>query len=396
LVNVCFLTPEFYPVTGGTGSYVYNLSRLLIRCGNEVFVVTKDGGCYPNLAEAIHTVFIKSAGLPVIDPLLFYRASRRKLSELKSYCKIDILHANLPLIPNFAVPRDLGEALISTVHSTWEGEANAVKHEAFNRLNLNEKIVRLFTWFLKQFEYDLLKRSDRIIAVSEYTKGEILRNYDLPAWKIKVIFNGVDLEKFKPANDKVAIKRRLGFKEDELLILYVGRLYSRKGLPTLISSIPYVVRKIRNVRFLISGKGLRDEEQRLKGYVKKFKVESNVCFLGYYPDEMLPRLYQAADIFVFPSIYENMPFAVLEALASGLPVITTKVGGIPEIIDDGENGFLIEPFNARKLAERLLYLVENPTVAYEMGAAGRKTVEERFNWNKIIKQITAVYREVLA
>ncbi|MEM0489273.1 MAG: glycosyltransferase family 4 protein, partial [Candidatus Bathyarchaeia archaeon] len=134
----------------------------------------------------------------------------------------------------------------------------------------------------------------------------------------------------------------------------------------------------------------------LKGYVKKFKVESNVCFLGYYPDEMLPRLYQAADIFVFPSIYENMPFAVLEALASGLPVITTKVGGIPEIIDDGENGFLIEPFNARKLAERLLYLVENPTVAYEMGAAGRKTVEERFNWNKIIKQITAVYREVLA
>ncbi|MEM2459536.1 MAG: glycosyltransferase family 4 protein, partial [Candidatus Bathyarchaeia archaeon] len=335
-------------------------------------------------------------GLPVIDPLLFYRASRRKLSELKSYCKIDILHANLPLIPNFAVPRDLGEALISTVHSTWEGEANAVKHEAFNRLNLNEKIVRLFTWFLKQFEYDLLKRSDRIIAVSEYTKGEILRNYDLPAWKIKVIFNGVDLEKFKPANDKVAIKRRLGFKEDELLILYVGRLYSRKGLPTLISSIPYVVRKIRNVRFLISGKGLRDEEQRLKGYVKKFKVESNVCFLGYYPDEMLPRLYQAADIFVFPSIYENMPFAVLEALASGLPVITTKVGGIPEIIDDGENGFLIEPFNARKLAERLLYLVENPTVAYEMGAAGRKTVEERFNWNKIIKQITAVYREVLA
>ncbi|MBC7130338.1 glycosyltransferase family 4 protein, partial [Candidatus Bathyarchaeota archaeon] len=349
------------------------------------------------VAEDIRTFFVKASELPLIDPLLFYRSSHRLLERLRTSYPVDIVHTNLPLIPSFAVPNNLGKALVSTVHSTWDGEANAIKHEAFNRLNMNEKIVRLFTWVLKQFEHHLLKRSDRIIAVSEYTKREILKNYEIPEWKIKVIFNGVDLERFKPVEGwlKAKLKRELGFSEKELLVLYVGRLYSRKGLPTLISAMPSVVKKAGNVRFIISGKGFRDEERRLKDYVKKFGVEEKVVFLGYYPDEKLPSLYRAADIFAFPSIYENMPFAVLEALASGLPVVTTKVGGIPEIIDDGRNGFLVEPFNSSKLADRLLYLVENPAVASEMGMAGRRTVEEKFNWKRIVKQVIQVYQEAL-
>jgi glycosyltransferase involved in cell wall biosynthesis len=396
LVNVCFITPEYYPITGGTGSYVYYLSNMLVEHGNNVSVVTKDSEYAAQATiDKIRTFTVKASGIPMIDPLLFFQASSRKLNEIKAQFKVDIAHANLPLIPNFVVPNDFGEVLVSTVHSTWDGEAKAIKNEPFMGLNFNEKIVRSFTWVLKQFEYRLLKRSDRIIAVSGYTKREILKNYDIPAWKIKVIFNGVDLEKFKPAEDKARFKWALGFSEKDLLILYVGRLYSRKGLPTLISAIPPVVRKARNARFLISGKGLSGEEKKLKSYVEKFKVTQNVVFLGYYPDEKLSSLYKAADIFVFPSVYENMPFAMLEALASGLPVVTTRVGGIPEVIEDGKNGFLINPYDSRGLANRILYLIENPKMASEMGILGRRTVERKCNWDNIVKQVLEVYNEAL-
>lgn len=398
MVNVCFITPEFYPVTGGTGAYVYHLSRLLANRGDNVYVVTKGSACEEaSSPEALQAIQIKASGLPLIEPLLFYRASRRRLIELKASHSIDVVHANLPLIPSFAVPQGLGKALVSTVHSTWVGEAHALRHEAFNRLNMNEKTVRLLTWLLKKFEDHLLKRSCRIIAVSEYTKKEILENYRVPAWKIKVIYNGVDLERFTPADKwlKIKLKRKLGFSGEEKLILYVGRLYSRKGLPTLIGAVPKVVRKAPNAHFLISGKGLGDEAQRLKRLVKKFGVEDKVHFLGYYPDEKLPNLYRAADLFVFPSIYENMPFAVLEALASGLSVVTTRVGGIPEIIVDGVNGFLIEPYDSLRLAEQLIFLIENPALAFEVSQAGRRTVEEKFNWKSIVSQVADVYREAI-
>jgi glycosyltransferase involved in cell wall biosynthesis len=91
-----------------------------------------------------------------------------------------------------------------------------------------------------------------------------------------------------------------------------------------------------------------------------------------------------------------MPFAMLEALASGLPVITTTVGGIPEVIQNGKNGFLVKPYDSKGLAEKILYLTENPNVASEIGIAGRKTIEVKFNWDNIVKQVLQVYNEALA
>ncbi len=398
-MNICFITPEYYPITGGTGSYVYYLSRMLRKYGSSPLVITKGNKYEGSMSkDEIRVLQIKVRDIPLLGPILFFKSSYRSLSKLKAEFSVDIAHANLPLIPSFAIPNGFGKTLISTVHSTWEGEARALEKEPFSSLNTNEKIVRTFKEILKRFEYKLLKRSNRIIAVSEYTKREILKNYNVPAWKIKVIYNGVDTWKFKPAkkDEKNLYKRELGFREDDFLILYVGRLYSRKGLPTLIETIPHVAKKFRNIKFVISGKGLEDEEERLRRYAKKLKVEEKLVFLGYYPDEKLPNLYAAADIFVFPSIYENMPFAMLEAMASGLPVITTTVGGIPEVIKNGRNGFLVRPYDSKGLAEKILYLMENPSVACEIGIAGRKTIEVKLNWDNIVKQVLQVYNEALA
>jgi glycosyltransferase involved in cell wall biosynthesis len=124
-------------------------------------------------------------------------------------------------------------------------------------------------------------------------------------------------------------------------------------------------------------------------------IEDQVKFLGYVPDEKLPSLYSASDIFVLPAIYENFPFAILEAQATGLPVISTKVGGIPEFLVDNENGFVIDPGDSIQLTQRLLALLQDAKLAKEMGDRGRKLIEEKFDWRIITGQVIDLYHKLL-
>jgi glycosyltransferase involved in cell wall biosynthesis len=134
---------------------------------------------------------------------------------------------------------------------------------------------------------------------------------------------------------------------------------------------------------------------KLNAHAERLGVRGNIVFTGYTPDRELPKLYQAADIFAFSTFYEHHPFAVLEALATGLPVVTTTVGGIPETIDSGKNGFLVEPFNPKQFSEKILYLLEHPAGATEMGAKARKTVVEQLDWRIVVKDAMKVYDEAL-
>jgi glycosyltransferase involved in cell wall biosynthesis len=135
---------------------------------------------------------------------------------------------------------------------------------------------------------------------------------------------------------------------------------------------------------------------KLIAHAERLGVKNNIVFTGYYPDKKLPLLYQAADVFAFSTFYEHHPFAVLEALATGLPLVTTTVGGIPETINSGKNGFLVEPFNPRQLSEKILYLLEHPTFAAEMGAQARKTIVENYDWRIVVKDAMKVYDEALS
>jgi len=323
-------------------------------------------------------------------------ASNRKLQSVRNTANVDVTHPQLPLTPNFAVPPSFGKALVCTVHSTWKGEAEAIRNEPYSRLNANEKFLVSFNWFLRFFEEGMLKRARKIIAVSHFTKWELTNYYKIPACKIQVIHNGVDINKFQPAADKRKVKAELGFNPDDLAIVSVGRLYARKGLFTLIESMPAVTKRFSNAKFIISGKGQSDEMHKLIAHAEKLGVKDNIVFTGYYPDKKLPKLYQAADVFAFSTFYEHHPFAVLEALATGLPVVTTTVGGIPETIESGKNGFLVEPFNPKQFSDRILYLLEHPVEAEEMGAKARKTVEQQLDWRIVVKEAMKVYDEVLS
>ncbi|MGD0069944.1 MAG: glycosyltransferase family 4 protein [Candidatus Bathyarchaeia archaeon] len=395
--KVCFISPEYWPLSGGTGAYVYYLSNELMKNGYKICVVTgSDQTLDIKVNEQLNVFFLKIPKMPVIKSFMLAASSYRKLNSVRGSVNVDITHANLPLTPNFAVPPNFGKTLVCTVHSTWKGEAEAIRGEPYSRLNANEKFMVSFNWFLRIFEEKMLERANKIIAVSHFTKRELLEYYKVPERKIRVIHNGVNVNKFKPAQDKRKVKEELGFNPDDLTILSVGRLYARKGLFTLIESMPAVVNRFKNAKFIISGKGQSDEMRKLIAHAEKIGVKDSIIFTGYYPDKKLPKLYQAADVFAFSTFYEHHPFAVLEALSTGLPVVTTSVGGIPETIESGKNGFLVEPFNPKQFADRILYLLEHPAEAAEMGLLARQTILERFDWRIVVKDVLKVYDEALS
>jgi glycosyltransferase involved in cell wall biosynthesis len=397
MTKVCFISPEYLPLSGGTGAYVYYLSNELIKHGHSIYIVTGyDKSTDLKVNEQLYVFFLKTPKTPVVKSFLFAGSAFRKLNKIRDACPIDIAHSNLPLVPSFAVPTGFGKTLISTVHSTWKGEAEAIKCEPYSRLNPNEKFMVSFNWFLRIFEEKMLARSNKIIAVSDFTRRELLQYYRVKEEKIRVIHNGVDVNKFKPAGDKGKAKEELGLNPEDIAILSVGRLYARKGLFTLIESMPAVIRRFRNAKFVISGKGQSNEMKKLIAHAEKLSIRDNIIFTGYFPDKKLPKLYQAADVFAFSTFYENLPFAVLEALSTGLPVVTTCVGGIPEMIDSGKNGFLVQPFNAKELSDRVLYFLEHPAEADEMGFLARKIILERFDWRFIVKKVLRVYEEALS
>jgi len=125
-------------------------------------------------------------------------------------------------------------------------------------------------------------------------------------------------------------------------------------------------------------------------------VKDKLIFTGYFPDQKLPKLYQAADVFAFSTFYEHHPFAILEALSTGLPVVTTCVGGIPETIQSGKNGFLCQPFDSQEFSRRIIYLLEHSGEAAEMGQQARKTILEQFDWKIVVKKVIEVYNKILS
>jgi glycosyltransferase involved in cell wall biosynthesis len=299
------------------------------------------------------------------------------------------------LVPSFSIPKDASKALVCAVHSTWKGEAIVTKRDNPKNLNPNEKSMLRYNFLLRSYEKKLMNRSDALIAVSKYTVDELTELYGIDEKKIHVIYNGVDVQKFKPRSNRDELRREFGLEEENKIVLFVGRLYHRKGLELLLRSIPSVLQEFSDVKFVISGKGFKQKEESLRNLAKQLDIENHVTFMGYVPDEKLPNLYSASDIFVLPAIYENFPFAILEAQATGLPVISTKVGGIPEFLVDNENGFLIDAGDSAQLTQRVLALLQDPKLAKEMGMRGRKLIEEKFSWRLITSQVIDLYHKLL-
>jgi glycosyltransferase involved in cell wall biosynthesis len=245
----------------------------------------------------------------------------------------------------------------------------------------------------------VLKKADCLICNSTYTGQKVLAVY--PLRNHVVIPPGVDLHRFYPQNRIPDLRKRLNISEDDVFVLTIGKFIPRKGIEFLIEAFNIMVneRRVTCVKLRIGGRG--PLKVRYQEMIDRLSLNNFVSFLEYIPDDDIASYYSASDIFVLPSIIdergdtEGLGVVFLEANACKTPVIGSRVGGILDVIRDGQNGYLVEPKNSVDLAEKIMKLAGNEKLRKQMGDTGRRIVEEHFNWNCLTKRILQVYDSIL-
>lgn len=229
------------------------------------------------------------------------------------------------------------------------------------------------------------------IADGESIKKLIEQKNNIPSKKITVIHNGINPEEMsRDSLLRKEIRAEFGLKDNEALIGSVGRLVEFKGYKYLLTAFKIIVEKIPDAKLIIVGDG--ELMESLKAQARTLKINERVIFTGFRDD--LKAVYSAFDMYVNSSIEgggELFPFSVLYAMAQGLPIVAAKVGDIPEMIQDNENGFLVPERSPYKIAEKVLELVNNPDLFITYGKTGRLMLNEKFTLEKMTDKIVNVY-----
>jgi len=223
----------------------------------------------------------------------------------------------------------------------------------------------------------------RIICLTRYDAHKIMKYYGIKKEKIRIIPNPVDINLFKPANKR----------PEAPVFIWVGRFVPEKGLQYLIGAMREVVKIYRDTKLILVGDG--PLLPYIKNLVKNYNLESNVVFTGFIEHNRIPEILSKAYAFIFPSLSEGMPVAVLEAMACGLPVIASDLPGIREIIRNGYNGILVPSKSTFALKEAMIRLISNEQLAKKMGERARKHIEKRHSWDCVLKALDGTYKEIL-
>lgn len=238
-------------------------------------------------------------------------------------------------------------------------------------------------------DHVLLRRADRVVAVSRARKAALEACGFRPN-QVVTIPNAVDLRRHVAA-DAGAARNEFGFHPDQPVVGVVGRLSPEKGHTYFVEAMAEIVRSLPRAVGLIVGDG--PQEGRLRAQTAALGLENVVRFAGYRRD--MDRIYSAIDALVLPSIQEGLPNVVLEAMASGRPVVASRVGGVPEVVDDGATGSLVPPGDSHALAQAIVSLLEDPARREAMGAAARQRIEHAFSARSRAERILSLYRAVL-
>jgi len=238
------------------------------------------------------------------------------------------------------------------------------------------------------------KNSDRVITLSEFSKRRIFEIYGLRYLAIVVVSGGVDTERFKPPEEIMSLRKKLNLRQNKIIILTVRRLAARMGLENLISAIKIVVSKNKSISLLIIGEGFLKE--KLKRLIEKEKLEAYIKLLGAKSIEEISHYYQASDFFVLPTEYsEWFGLVTLEALACGVPVLATPIGGTVEILQDLDKKLLFEGVSPEHIAKGILDFLNSEKEWEEMRNRCRQYVVNNYPWDVVVSKTENLYFELL-
>lgn len=251
-----------------------------------------------------------------------------------------------------------------------------------------------------------LNLMDAFAGISDYTvMEEVINRFPMQADRCFTIYNGINTDKFRPkwlnTEKGMEVRSRLKIENDDLVLMFAGRLRKEKGIHTLLEATERIVKKNKKVKLLIVGSHFYKANDKKTSYIENLKklaqsMRDKVIFTGFIPPSDMPDIYGASDILIVPSHTEAFGLVYAEAGASGLPVIGSKVGGIPEVVQDSETGFLMkDPENTDELVTLIQYFINNPAKVRSFGESGRKRVEKMFSVQASAKKTEEMYDKVL-
>lgn len=232
---------------------------------------------------------------------------------------------------------------------------------------------------------------DRVISISEGVR-KVLLAAGVPADKVVCVPSGIDTERYRSSCDRQWFLREFGLEESHRVIAAIAQLIPRKGHRVLLEALPEVIREFPDLRVLLFGRGpLQGELEQL---CHRYGLSPQVRFAGFRMD--LDRVLPCLDLVVHAATLEGLGLSLLEAAATGIPIVATRVGGIPEIVQDGVTGLLVPPADPRSLAAATVRMLRQPELARTLGDAGRELVRRNFSVAKMVEGNLQIYREVLA
>jgi glycosyltransferase involved in cell wall biosynthesis len=381
---------------GGQNVYVAHVARCLSQMGHEVDVLTRRDA--PHLAAAVdvrpgmrvlHVNAGPAAAIPKEQLLPHMNEfGSAALQLFRHSVPYDVVHANffMSALVGLRLKAVLGTPLVVTFHALGQlrrehlGDADGFPPE---RIAIEQRVVR---------------DADRIVAECPQDQADLMRVYGADAQRLAMVPCGVDLDEFAPGS-KARARRALGLRDDEFVVLQLGRMVPRKGVDNVIEALAMMDRR-RPLRLLIVGGNSSDPDDRLTPEIGRLRslahecgVAASVTFTGQRQRDALRDYYLAADVFVSTPWYEPFGITPLEAMACGRPVIGSDVGGIRYSVVDGVTGYLVPPRNPAALAQRLELLRANPALAAALGRAGVHRVRSRFTWDRVARELLQVYRE---
>lgn len=397
-MRIAMVSSQFPPLWGGVGATTYWTAVKLAERGHQVDLVTRrfsKGQRTPDLPEGLSVHHVPMAPLPMAFAASFGNNAVKWL--LGSEERYDVLHnhSNMCLLSHEHYD-EVPYPIVSTIHGTWRGERSMISWRDVTPSleSLNDLAVLYLSPIFDQYEDHAIELSDAIIVQCDSEIEAIARRgVENRHGRMVKLPAGISADTYHPDRADPEVVARYGADPDRPVVLAVNRLAARKGVFDMLDIIARTRRDIPDTQLLVVGTGPQEASMRKR--IASLGLEGAVRLTGPIPFPDLQALYATADAVLFTSFWEGQGLVPGEAMSSGTPPVATEVGWVPELIEQGQNGYHFPVHDVEAAAGHLEKLLTDEGLRQRLGQRGRQDVLDRWEWEHHIDRLEKVYQEVL-